>query len=421
MQLHRSRRWYCSKGLLGTLAGTFLWFLYNLATSHPSSLIGAPLFLMAAGGFVVGFNAICTWENCTAQTSQEQATRPLVLIGIIASIYVQGAFVLHLAHLSLLSGLLYWLLFGGLWAFIMRGCRTVTHDEPLPATVEIDDHGPASGTLLAMRVAFFLTIGVIAVLFVGSSISHSLALLGDAFHNMVDLAAYGLGWYAALRVQRPDNTRSTLGPQRFNVMAGHWNSLLLLGASSYILWEAFERFQHPQEVQGWIAIICALIGIGANAVILQFMKKGDHQSNESAKAALADAIGDMAASTAVVLANIFIYLGWAGADTWCSSIVALIMVTMAWRIIRRTAGVLLNQVPAHINIEQVKQQISTIPGVGSLEAFHVIPHDGEAHHVCISLIAEGEAREDVERRVRAILAQHGILDPATIAISTGTQ
>jgi cobalt-zinc-cadmium efflux system protein len=420
MQLRCSRKWYCSKGLLCGLAGTFLWFLYSLAFAHPSALIGVPLFLIAAGGFVVGFNAICTWENCTAQTSREQATRLLVLIGIIASIYLQGAFALHLAHLSLLSGLLYWLLFDGLWAFIILGCRTVTHDEQLPHTVEAADPGLASGTLLAMRVAFFLTIGVIAVLFVGSSISHSLALLGDAFHNMVDLAAYGLGWYAARRVQRPDSARNTLGPQRFNVMAGHWNSLLLLGASSYILWEAFERFQHPQAVQGWIAIVCALIGIGANAVILQFMKQSDHQNNESAKAALADAIGDMAASTAVVLANIFIYLGWSGADTWCSSIVALIMVTMAWRIIRRTASVLLNQVPAHIDIEQVKQQIRAISGVVSLDAFHVIPHDGETHHTCISLTAEGEAGENVVRRARTILTQHGITDP-TIAISTGTQ
>jgi hypothetical protein len=70
----------------------------------------------------------------------------------------------------------------------------------------------------------------------------------------------------------------------------------------------------------------------------------------------------------------------------------------------------------------LQQQIRTISGVVSLDAFHVIPHDGETHHTCISLmIAEGEASENVDLCVRAILTQHGIADPATIAISTGTQ
>ncbi len=67
-----------------------------------------------------------------------------------------------------------------------------------------------SMTRWALRLAFFLTIFIVAAQVVGGLLAHSLALLSDAGHAATDLFALGLAWFAAAQAERPANARKTL-------------------------------------------------------------------------------------------------------------------------------------------------------------------------------------------------------------------
>ena len=60
-------------------------------------------------------------------------------------------------------------------------------------------HGMAKQTL---RLAFFLTMIIIAAEVAGGVLAHSLALLSDAGHALTDIFALGLAWFATAQTER---------------------------------------------------------------------------------------------------------------------------------------------------------------------------------------------------------------------------
>ncbi len=61
-------------------------------------------------------------------------------------------------------------------------------------------HGMAKQTL---RLAFFLTLFILAAELIGGFLANSLALLSDAGHVLTDIFALGLAWFAMPRQNGP--------------------------------------------------------------------------------------------------------------------------------------------------------------------------------------------------------------------------
>ena len=101
-------------------------------------------------------------------------------------------------------------------------------------------HGMAKQTL---RLAFFLTLIILAAELGGGIISHSLALLSDAGHVFTDIFALGLAWFAtahgretprmipcALRIN--DLAASCWGRRKSMCAASHTRAFQLLVPTS---------------------------------------------------------------------------------------------------------------------------------------------------------------------------------------------
>src|SRR6266704_4511418 len=106
-------------------------------------------------------------------------------------------------------------------------------------------HGMAKQTL---RLAFFLTLIIVAAQVIGGLLAHSLALLSDAGHALTDLFALGLAWFAAAQADRPANARKTFGYHRVGILAAQINAITLIAIVLAIVFEAVQRFQHPEPV-----------------------------------------------------------------------------------------------------------------------------------------------------------------------------
>src|SRR5579863_2736389 len=119
----------------------------------------------------------------------------------------------------------------------------------------------------SLRIAFFLTIIILAAELIGGLLANSLALLSDAGHVVTDLFALGLAWFAAAQAERPANERKTFGYHRVGILAALINAVTLIIIALAITWEAIQRFQHPEPVQPLIMFLAAGIGIIINLFI----------------------------------------------------------------------------------------------------------------------------------------------------------
>src|SRR5881396_862227 len=140
-------------------------------------------------------------------------------------------------------------------------------------TEQTHTHGMAKQTL---RLAFFLTMIIIAAEVAGGVLAHSLALLSDAGHALTDIFALGLAWFATAQAERPANARKTFGYHRVGILAALVNAVTLILIAVAILYEAVQRFQHPEPIQPLFMFVSAGIGIAVNLYIgFGLQKEGD--------------------------------------------------------------------------------------------------------------------------------------------------
>src|ERR1700693_1469800 len=149
-----------------------------------------------------------------------------------------------------------------------------------------------------LKMALALTCVVLVVELAGALAAHSLALLSDAGHVLIDVFALGLAWFAVAQAQRPADLRRSYGYHRVSILAALVNAVTLIVIVIAIAYEAVRRIANPEPVQGLVVIVSALIAIGVNSYIA-FGLRGDTKSL-NLRAAVLHITGDIAASVGVV-------------------------------------------------------------------------------------------------------------------------
>ena len=228
-------------------------------------------------------------------------------------------------------------------------------------------HGMAKQTL---RLAFFLSLLILAAELAGGLISHSLALLSDAAHVLTDIFALGLAWFATAQAERPANARKTFGYHRVGILAALINALTLILITIWILFEAIQRFQRPEPIQPLVMFLSAGVGIAVNLYIgFGLQKEGD---NLNVRAAALHVFGDVGASVAVIVAGLIILLtGWTPADPLLSIGIAGLIAVGAWRILRETTDILLEASPKGVNMPMLVNDMKRAAGVQDVHDLHV--------------------------------------------------
>lgn len=253
-----------------------------------------------------------------------------------------------------------------------------------------------------LRQAFLLTAFILLVEFAAGLASHSIALLADAGHILTDVFALGLAWFAVVQAARPADLRRTYGYQRVGILAAGANAVTLVLIVIAILIEAVQRLLHPQPVNGVLVIISALVAIAVNVYIARGLR--GEERNLNVRAALLHVLGDLAASIGVVVAGAVILLtGWLYADPIVSILITALIGVGAWRIVIDAVNVLLEGVPEGIDLDEVRTQIASVPGVSSLHDLHVWALSGESIALsCHIVVPEDQGAADSEHLVREL-------------------
>jgi cobalt-zinc-cadmium efflux system protein len=221
----------------------------------------------------------------------------------------------------------------------------------------------------SMKIALTITVAFLLVEIAGGLLSGSLALISDAGHMFSDVLSLVLSLGAmTLALQLPTKER-TYGYHRGEIFAALINSLLLIGVSAGILWEAYQRLVNPAPLQGGLMFIVACIGLVANISVV-YLLHGSHNLN--VQSAFLHVIGDTISSVAVIAAAAWItFTGQVMVDPILSGIIAILIVISAVRIFRETIAILLQFTPQSVDFDAVIADMTSVNGVDGVHHVHL--------------------------------------------------
>jgi cobalt-zinc-cadmium efflux system protein len=229
----------------------------------------------------------------------------------------------------------------------------------------------AKQTTSRLALSLILTLAFVFIEAVAGIIGNSLALLTDAAHNLTDVIALGLSWYAIRLTSQPANSRKTYGYHRAGILVALLNSTTLVVISLGIFYEAYRRFANPPEVESGILIVVGLIAVVINVVTALLVKKGS-ENDLNLRSAFLHLMGDVLSTIGAVIAGVIIYFTGANwLDPFVSVLIGFLILYNAWGILRDAIDILLEATPRDVDAGKLVQDVMQIKGVLGVHDLHV--------------------------------------------------
>ena len=199
----------------------------------------------------------------------------------------------------------------------------------------------------------------------------SLALIGDAIHNLGDVAGLLLGWAAERLSARAPSARYTYGFGRSTQLASLANAVLILMASAVVLVEGVQRLFDPVAVTTGPVLWAAGMGVAVNLLSARlFGADSSHDLNR--RAAVVHLLTDAAVSAAVLVAALVVgATGWNWIDAVTGIGVGLAVAWSGFHLLRQAMGISLDAVPEGIELAEVEATLRNLPAVMNVHHLHV--------------------------------------------------
>jgi cation diffusion facilitator family transporter len=204
--------------------------------------------------------------------------------------------------------------------------------------------------------------------------SGSLAILSEAGHSLLDLAATVMTYYAVRISDKPADEEHHYGHGKVESVSALIETALLYVLSGIVIWESVKRLigehSYAVELTPWaFAVIIASVVIDFFRARLLYRVAAENAS----EALEADALhfgSDMWSSLAVLAGLIAVAFGHPWADSAAAIIVAVFICIAGWRLGRRTVDTLTDTAPAGVAVKMARD-VARIPGVVAVERIRV--------------------------------------------------
>ncbi|KAL1991082.1 hypothetical protein VTN49DRAFT_5586 [Thermomyces lanuginosus] len=249
--------------------------------------------------------------------------------------------------------------------------------------------------------------------------THSLALVADAFHYLNDLIAFVIA-LIALRISRSDSPSPknlSFGWQRAEVLGSFFNGVFLLALGIGICLQSIEKFIFLDHVENpKLVLIVACCGLALNFVKHHHHAEDPEKNTSQSTLCIPNAVDETASAEATLIAHldhrhhhslivkrpqhdlgmlgVFLHVlgdalnnigviisalviwlakheGRYYADPAVSVAIALMIFVSALPLVRNAGYVLLESVPPHIDVDDVKSDLEMIPGVSAVHDLHI--------------------------------------------------
>jgi cobalt-zinc-cadmium efflux system protein len=237
------------------------------------------------------------------------------------------------------------------------------------------DHGHAHdlpkdhGRAFLIGIGLNVTIVIIEVIY--GLVSHSMALLADAGHNLSDVLGLVLALGATVLVKRKPTARRTYGFRKSSILAALANATLLLVVTGGVVWESIQRLRDPGIVHEKTVMIVAGVAVIINgASALLFLGGGKHDLN--VRSAFLHLAGDAAIALGVVASGaIILYTGYYRLDPIVSILVSVLILASTWSLLRKALDLVLDAVPEAVDPDKVRAYLCGLPNVTEVHDLHI--------------------------------------------------
>lgn len=198
----------------------------------------------------------------------------------------------------------------------------------------------------------------------------SLALISDAAHSVVDVAATTLTYLAVRTANKPADEKHHYGHGKVESLAALFETALLFILSGAVAYEGIRRLMAGESdiSWSWAAIGVLLVSIVIDAVRWFQLTKVARETNSEALAA--DALhfsSDLVNSVLVLVAFGAAAYGYPQADSLVAIGVSLFIALAGFRLAKQTIDSLLDTAPAGLT-DEIRALVAAVPGVASVEA-----------------------------------------------------
>lgn len=233
-------------------------------------------------------------------------------------------------------------------------------------------HGTAvAGNEKKLWIVLALTGTFLIAEVIGGLLTKSLALLSDAAHMFTDVMALAIAIVAIRLGRRPADAKRTFGYYRFEILAAAFNAVVLFLVAIYILYEAYQRFLAPSEIQSLGMLAIAVAGLFINLIGMGLLNAGS-ESSLNVKGAYLEVWSDMLASIGVILAALVIqFTGWVKVDAIIAAAIGLWILPRTWVLLKTSLNILLEGVPEGLEIAAIDKALGDVPGVWQVHELHV--------------------------------------------------
>jgi cobalt-zinc-cadmium efflux system protein len=272
---------------------------------------------------------------------------------------------------------------------------------------------------VAFLLGIALNLGFVLVEAFYGLISHSVALIADAGHNLGDALGLAMAWIAAVLARRLPSATHTYGLRRGTIMAALLNAVLLLLAVGGITVEGVRRLIEPGPVASRTVMAVAAIGILVNGLTAWLFAAG-RKGDINLRAAFLHMSYDALVSLGVVIsAAIILATGWLWLDPLVSLVIAAVILTGTWTLLRDSLGMTMDAVPPGLKKDEVGSFLKGWAGVAAIHDLHIWSMSTtETALTCHLLMPGGHPGDVALAQLAHELQRHYRIGHVTVQIET---
>jgi cation diffusion facilitator family transporter len=267
---------------------------------------------------------------------------------------------------------------------------------------------PELVALLSLAIGLALLVGKLVV----GLLTGSLAILSEAVHSLLDLAASGFTLLAVRTSHKPADAEHPYGHGRTENLAAFAEGVLLSVTAIGIAFEAVRRLAaggpgvNPAGY-AFVLLIAALLIEAGRAGILR--RVGRFTASEALLADATNRLADVLAVVGVLAGLIGVRMGLLWADSAAALLVAAIIGRAALLLLWRSGDILVDRAPAGAE-EQLRAAIEEVGGVREVRSVRVrrsgaslIGDTKIATNRMLSVEAAGALADNVKVKARSVL------------------
>lgn len=251
--------------------------------------------------------------------------------------------------------------------FLLGDAGLVRHD----ATTDIMTSEKEKAAFWSIIASTMITLGKGAA----GLASGSLALMSDAAHSLLDIAATTMTYLAIRAASKPADDEHHYGHGKVESIAALIETAFLFLLSGAVAIEGVRRLwtSHPPIEVHWLAIAVLIASIVIDAWRWWSLNRVAKMTGSEALAADAlHFVSDLINSALVLAAFGAVALGYPQADALVAVGVAIFIAVAGFRLARRTIDTLLDAAPAG-SAQAIRALIEDISGVVTIDSIRVRP------------------------------------------------